>query len=89
MVGTRHKSAPKRQIPEWMIKDNRYLRDTSDPNKDPKWFVLVKKFEYPQPARRFADVMEANYHKAKLIEVVDEHTKKPKEYRVYIRDLRK
>jgi hypothetical protein len=89
MVGTRHKSSPKRQLPEWMVKDKRYLKDTSNQDRKPDWYVHVKSFSTVPPARRFADIMESHNHSAKLIEVVNEHTKKPVEYRVYIKDLRK
>jgi hypothetical protein len=89
MVGTRHKSSQKRQLPEWMIKDKRYLKDASNPDKKPDWYVHVKSFNTAPPARRFANTMEDHNRRAKLIEVVNERTKKPVVYRVYIRDLRK
>ena len=89
MTGNRRVTGPKRQLPEWMVQNKPYLKDASNPKGKPKWFVLTKEFNDPQPARRFANRKEEQHHKTKLIEVTEGNTGKPIRYRVYIREKKK
>jgi len=89
MTGTRRITGPKRQLPEWMVQNKPYVKSMSNPDRKPSWFMLAKEFESPKSARRFANLMEEQHHRTKLIEIMGDNPKKPVHYRVYIRETRK